>query len=85
VVNDLVFDVLEGGGAFAAELVDAIENARLDGVAGLGARALDGRQGGLRRVEDNAAEAALDLAEQPVLDGVPLGGVRRVRVAKRSQ
>jgi hypothetical protein len=63
VANAFVFDVMEGVGAFAAELVDAIEKARLDGEAGLGARALDGRQGGLRRVEDNAAEAALDLAE----------------------
>ena len=34
--HELVFDVLEGGGALAAERVDAIENARLDGEIGLG-------------------------------------------------
>jgi len=78
VANELVFDVMEGVGAFAAELIDAPENAGLDGEPGLGAGALDGRQGGLRRVEDDAAEAALDLAEQPVPDGVPFGGVERV-------
>jgi hypothetical protein len=31
---------MEGVGAFAAELVDAIEKARLDGEAGLGGMAL---------------------------------------------
>jgi hypothetical protein len=72
VANEVVFDGMEGVGAFAAEFVDALEKARLDGEAGLGVRAIDGLQGRLRRVEDDTAQAALDLAEQPMLDRVPL-------------
>jgi len=53
--NELVFDVGEGIGALAAQLVDRIEKTRLDREAGLRACGLQGFQGGVGRIEDDAA------------------------------
>lgn len=74
--NEVVLDVAEGIGAFVSDLVDLVEETGLDPQSRLSAGALNGLQRRFLGVEDGTAQRALDVAEQAVLDGVPLGGYR---------
>ena len=76
--NKLIFDLPESVGAFATECVELIEDARGDAQPGVGGRTLDGPPCGLGGVEDDPTPGALDLAEEAMLNGVPLGGVGRI-------
>ena len=72
--NEVVLDVAEGIGAFAADVVDFVEDARFDMQSGSSAGTLNGRQRGFMRVEDDTSQSALDVAEQAVFDRMPLRG-----------
>jgi hypothetical protein len=76
--NESIFDIAEGVGALAPDLIDLVENTRGDLQAGLGGGAFNGLQRGLRGIEYDAAPRALDLTEEAMFDEVSLGGIRRI-------
>lgn len=76
--NEAIFDVAKSVGAFATDLIDLVEEACGDAETGLRADVVDALQRGLGRIEHDAAPGALDLAEQAVLDRIPLRGIGRV-------
>ena len=65
--DEFVLDVAEGVGAFAADVIDLVEEARRDTQTGFGAGPSNGLQRRFMRVEDDTAQRALDMAEQAVL------------------
>jgi hypothetical protein len=69
--REVVFDFAETFGALVPEFIGSVENTWLDPQTGLSLRALHGFEGGLRRIEDDAPQGSLDLAEQAVFDRVP--------------
>ena len=70
--NEVVLDIAEGIGAFAADVVDLVEDTRFDIESGSRVGALNGLQRSFMRVEDDATQSALDVAEQAVFDRMPL-------------
>jgi hypothetical protein len=73
--NELVFDVTERVGALAADVIDLVEEAGLDPQTSVGVGAFNGPQRRFRAIEHDTAQGAFDVAEQAVLNRVPLGGI----------
>ena len=73
--NEVVLDVAEGIGTFAADVVDLVEDTRFDMQSCSSAGALNCLQRGFMRVEDDTLQSALDVAEQAVFDRMPLRGI----------
>lgn len=76
--NETILHRAEGLRALAPQLIGFVEETRSDLQAGLGARGLNGLEGALGGFQDESAPGLLDVAEQAMLDRVPLGGVGRI-------
>jgi len=76
--DELVFDIAECVGASAPDLIDRVEDSCRDVQATLSTRFLYGLQCGLGRIEHHTMPAALNLTEQPMFDGIPLGRIGRI-------
>ena len=76
--NEPVFDRAKSLGALAADFIHVIKEAGVHPQSGVGGGALHRLERRLMGIEDLPAQAALDLAEQAMLDGMPFGGIGRV-------
>jgi len=76
--NDLILDVTKCIGALSANVVDLVENARLDVQSGLSPGTLNRLQCGFMAIEDDTVQRPLDVAKQAVFDRMPLRRVGRV-------
>jgi hypothetical protein len=76
--NKAILYLAKCSGAFPADFVRLIEDHRHDGKTGLRGHALRRCQGGLHGIEHHATQGALDLAEEAVLDRMPLRGIGRI-------